>query len=493
MATVNVEISKKVFNAVYLPLLDCDSRYLVLYGGAGSGKSYFIAERYIKRILENQMCNVLVTRAVGNTNRNSTYALFKQVISRWGIAQYFRCNESDLKIMCTLNGNSIIFKGLDDTEKLKSITFAKGELTDVWVEEATETDEGAITQLDIRMRGGKTKKQMTISFNPIDINHWLKKRFFDKKEDSITFLHTTYKDNSFLQDDDKALLESFKDTDPYYYTVYCLGQWGVYGKTIFNAQSVSDRIATAPKPIKAGYFTYTDTKTSLANIKWISADDGYIKIYADPKEGAPYVLGGDTAGDGSDSFTGQVLDNITGQQVAVFKNQFDEDLYAKQIYCLGLHYNNALVGIESNFSSYPIKELERLGYTHQYVREREDTYTHGIVKAFGFKTTQTTRPVILAALVQVVRDDIALINDVDTLTEMQTFVRNEKGRPEAQSGAHDDLIMGLAIAHYIRPQQSMTVVSKQFTSKYTPELLDDWNNAGDEVKAIMRQKFGEPE
>lgn len=454
---INVQIPKRAFNKVYLPYLRNDSRYLVFYGGAGSGKSFFIGERYIVKMMEQAMCNLLVVRAVGNTNRDSTYALFKQVISKWGLSKYFKYNESDLRITCLLNHNSIIFKGLDDTEKLKSITFAKGELTDIWIEEATETDEQSFKQLDVRLRGGNTKKQIVISFNPVDVNHWLKKRFFEKKDNKVTWLHTTYKDNEFLDDDYRETLESFKDTDPYYYSVYCLGQWGVYGKTIFNAQQVNERKSSAPQPIKTGYFSYDYDGLKITNIKWVEDADGYIKIFEDVKSNYPYVIGGDTAGDGSDNFTAHVLDNTTGKQIAVLKHQFDEDMYAKQMYCLGTYFNNALMGIEVNFSSYPIKELERLKYRKMYVREREDTFTHKIVKAFGFKTTSVTRPIIIADLVQIVREHIDLINDTDTLDEMLTFVRNEKGRPEAQQGSHDDLIMGLAIAHYIRTQQKTTV------------------------------------
>lgn len=127
------------------------------------------------------------------------------------------------------------------------------------------------------------------------------------------------------------------------------------------------------------------------------------------------------------------------------------------MYCLGIYYNTALEGIEANFSTFPIKELERLKYTKQFVREREDTYTGKTAKAYGFKTTSVTRPLILAQLQSIINDHTELINDKETLEEMLTFVRNEKGRPEAQEGAHDDLVMALAIAHYIRSQQSMKV------------------------------------
>ena len=108
--------------------------------------------------------------------------------------------------------------------------------------------------------------------------------------------------------------------------------------------------------------------------------------------------------------------------------------------------------IESNFSSFPNKELVRLGYTNMFVREKEDRFSSVIDKSYGFKTTSVTRPVIIAELVKIVRESVELIYDKLTLEEMLTFVRNEKGRPEAQQGAHDDLVMGLAIAYYARNQ-----------------------------------------
>ena len=107
----------------------------------------------------------------------------------------------------------------------------------------------------------------------------------------------------------------------------------------------------------------------------------------------PYVIGGDTAGEGSDSFVAQVLDNRTGVQVAQLRGKFDEDVFARQVYCLGLHYNTALIGLETNFSTYPVMELERLRYPRQYVRETIDDYTHKVRQSFGFLTNTKTRPV----------------------------------------------------------------------------------------------------
>lgn len=459
---VEIKISRKVFNEKYIPYLDNDDRYLLFYGGGSSGKSYFIVQRYIYKILTRKM-NLLVVRQTGNTNRNSTFALFKQVISKWNLSSQFKINESDLRIRCS-NGNEIIFSGLDDTEKLKSVTFESGELTDIWVEEATETLEEDINQLKVRLRGGKSKKQMVLSFNPVNINHWIKAHFIDSG--LATVCHSTYKDNKFLTEDDRRTLESFKDTDIYYYTVYCLGQWGVLGKTYFNAEKVSNRIAQVREPIKIGSFLYDYDGLKIKNIRWLSDRNGFVKIYEEPKDLHPYVIGGDTAGEGSDYFIGQVLDNTNGKQVATLRKQFDEDEYSRQMYCLGIYYNTALEGIEANFSTFPIKEIERLGYKKQFVREREDTYTGKPTKAYGFKTTGITRPLILAQLQAIVNDHIELINDKDTLEEMLTFIRNEKGRPEAQEGAHDDLVMALAIAYYCRTQQEMIIKVNQHELEY---------------------------
>ena len=145
-----------------------------------------------------------------------------------------------------------------------------------------------------------------------------------------------------------------------------------------------------------------------------------------PKNDYPYVISGDTAGEGSDYFIGQVLDNVTGKQVATLRKEFDADEYTRQMYCLAKYYNEALIGIEANFDTFPIKELERLGYKKQYVRIKEDSYTGKNIKAFGFRTDRITRPLILSELQALINDHIELINDKDTLEEMLVFIRNEK-------------------------------------------------------------------
>ena len=126
------------------------------------------------------------------------------------------------------------------------------------------------------------------------------------------------------------------------------------------------------------------------------------------------------------------------------------------MYCLGKYYKDALIAIEANFDSYPIRELQRLGYNNQYVREQLDSYTGKMEKRFGFRTTTLTRPTIISNLIQIVREHTETLNDKDTLEELLTIIRNEKGRIEAPEGGHDDQMMGLAIAHEAKSQVSFT-------------------------------------
>lgn len=226
------------------------------------------------------------------------------------------------------------------------------------------------------------------------------------------------------------------------------------GDTVFDTEKLTARLQTVKKPIKTGYFDYDYDGIKISRIRWVNDRNGYIKIYQVPNspEITKYCIGGDTAGDGSDWFTGHVLNAKTGEQAAVLKHRFDADQYTRQMYCLGKYYKNALIGIEANFDTYPIRELQRLCYNNQYVREAQDYFTGKMEKRFGFKTTVLTRPTIISRLVEIVREHVERINDEDTLKELLTIVRNEKGKIEAPEGRHDDQMMGLAIAHEIKGQ-----------------------------------------
>lgn len=232
------------------------------------------------------------------------------------------------------------------------------------------------------------------------------------------------------------------------------------GKTVFDTEKLLVQLERAKKrkPLKVGYFLYDYDGLKLTNIRWMNDRNGYIRIYQLPNTPAvtKYCIGGDTAGDGSDNFTGHVLDARTGIQVAAMSHKFNADQYAKQMYCLGMYYKWALIGIEANFDTFPIMELQRIGYPNQYVREVLDEYTNKKEKRFGFKTTQLTRPTIISRLIEIVREHTDTINDPETLEELLTIIRNEQGRIEAPEGFHDDHMMGLAIAHEARGQVLFT-------------------------------------
>lgn len=246
------------------------------------------------------------------------------------------------------------------------------------------------------------------------------------------------------------------------------------GYCYFNKEIVINRINKLQdkKPLRTGFFSYQLNGNDISDITWEDDEKGYIKLYKYVEEGHPYVEGGDTAGEGSDRFTGQVIDNSNGEQVATLKKDLDEDEYARQMYCLGMYYNEALIGIENNYSTYPTKKLKEYNYPNIYLRELEDNISEKVQDKYGFVTNKATRPIILSILKEVFRDNIWWINDIDTLREALVFIVNEKGRPEAQSGEHDDLIMGLAITYYIRTQQRFTVekIEKEENIKLPFEL-----------------------
>ncbi len=477
-------------NEKFLPLFLDKHRYLVLKGGGGSGKSIFAGQKILERVTSEPGHRWLVCRKVGRTIRESCWQqLIGQIRNDYPDSGY-SINKSDMSITFG-NGSVILFSGLDDVEKLKSIY----NITGIWIEEASEVTEADFNQLDIRLRGAtRYYKQIIITFNPISIMHWLKKRFWDRVEERATVHESTYKDNRFLDAEAIRVLEAFRDIDEYYYMVYCLGMWGITGKSVFDAKAVTERLMMQIQPVERGMFAFETDGLRITDIRFEEDRNGFIKIYKKPEKGVPYVAGAHTAGDASDKFVVQVLDNRTGEQVAVLRQNSDEDLFAKQLYCLGMYYNVALIGVEANLSTYPIMELERLNYPKQYVREKIDDYTHNVVRSFGFRTDTKTRPVIIAGLIKAVRDDITIVSDTDTLEEMLTFVRNEDFRAEAEDGAHDDCVMALAIAHYIRPQQDYLAEADPVTTvPWTESMWEDYQRASDEERRYLIAKWGHPQ
>ena len=235
-------------NDVYIPHLTNYARTQIFYGGSSSGKSVFLAQRCVHDLVQGGR-NYLVVRQVGRTVRGSVFTEIVKTINDFDLANEFSVNKSDM-LITSKSGYQIIFGGLDDVEKLKSLTPAKGVITDIWIEEATETDRATVKQLYKRQRGGdpNTPKRLTMSFNPIMQSHWIYEEYFsgislsDKqteyKSDSLSILKTWYIHNRFLTPEDVADLEN--ETDKYYYNVYTLGNWGVLGNVIFTNWTIQD-------------------------------------------------------------------------------------------------------------------------------------------------------------------------------------------------------------------------------------------------------------
>lgn len=237
------------------------------------------------------------------------------------------------------------------------------------------------------------------------------------------------------------------------------------GQSFFNTEIVNNRkieLANAKKPTR-GYYTYeyannyyTNEKTiNIETIQWVEDNEmGYVELFDEAVDTyMPYTIGADTAGDGSDSNIAQLIDN-NQNQVAKLTVLNDEDIFTEQLFCLGIVHNEALIGVETNFSTYVNNRLNHMEYPNIYVREiRPDAITKQTTSVFGFNTNRATRPIILANLKLLVKERVGCIRDLKTLDDMLVFVVNEKGRPEAMKGEHDDTVIALAIALYIQDQQ----------------------------------------
>jgi len=224
-------------NKAFREVKDCIRRFVVLYGGAGSGKSYYISQHIILDCLNNRNIKWCCIRKVARTIRESVFAEITARIQEYGFNDYFQINKSDYTITCIPTGSKIIMTGIDDPEKIKSIS----SVTKFWIEEASELSLTDFKQVNLRLRGkSEIDKQIFISFNPVHNRHWLKEYFFDNPKHNSVIIKTTYHDNAFLDDEYKAELEALKDIDEYFYSVYCLGQWGNLTGVIYSNWSVTN-------------------------------------------------------------------------------------------------------------------------------------------------------------------------------------------------------------------------------------------------------------
>lgn len=266
------------------------------------------------------------------------------------------------------------------------------------------------------------------------------------------------------------------------------------GTPFFDNRALSVQQMHAAEPGQTGWFVYDEPEEQgekPRSWRFVPAADGAVRIWKAPERGVPYVLGGDTAGEGSDCFTAHVLDNRTGEQVAELQQRQSEILYARQVYCLGLYYNAALAAIEVNFSTYPERKLEEWHYPRLYQRERFDTYANAMVKSFGWHTTSGTRPQMLAELHTVMEESPQVIKSRWTLGEMIVFVYDKNRKPQAAEGQHDDLVIAAAIAHTARTQQRCTREEPDGDRRHwTKDMWEDYERADAETRKMLEKRWG---
>ena len=223
----------------------CRSRYRVVKGGKASKKSSTTALWYIYHLMKYPESNLLVVRNVHRTHADSTYAQLRWAIRRLRVEHLWRAVREPLELIYLPTGQRILFRGMDNVEKLASTTVERGYLCWVWIEEAFEiAGEAEFVKLDLSVPRGELPKplfkQTTVTFNPWDENHWLKRRFFDRTDPNVYAITTDYRCNEFLDSTDRALYEQMREQNPQKYAVAGLGEWGHSEGLVFENWSVEE-------------------------------------------------------------------------------------------------------------------------------------------------------------------------------------------------------------------------------------------------------------
>ena len=333
----------------------------------------------------------------------------------------------------------------------------------------------------------KTKEYVSYEYEYLkSADTWLKNRLSCLKERGLTKEQLTWYARKYHSYIDKSSIRQEYPCTPEEAFISS-------GDCAFDKEKISNYLSTFNVEARRGYFKYRlvpipiyDSngkiiafQNSINDIEFCESEHGYISIVEEPRkieQGyetllAPYVIGADTAGTGNDYFTAKIIDNASGKCVATLHiKNIDEDLFAHQLFCLGKYYFDALIGVEINYSTHPIRVLQALGYQNLYAHRSP----FGKADACGFLTTAITRPLIISNLVSIMRENIHLETDRQTLMEMTTFVKRSDGRTAAIDGAHDDLVMASAIARYIAQDYTHEYkridTHKDFLSKHFSSL-----------------------
>lgn len=235
---MRLKVHKEVFNESFLPLLsDNEHDIILMLGGGASGKSYFSFQRAVIRALSDKR-KYLILRNSATDLRRSCWEDVMSALSFFRIADHVKINKTNF-IVDFPNGSQFIFMGLDDQEKIKSIP----NVTDIIIEECSEINLEKFSQCQQRLRGsGRLRNQIVMMTNPVSKANWVYKHFFEHgcKEANCRIHRSTYKDNKYVNESTVRALEAYKTTNPYFYRVYCLGEWGVLSKQVYTDWSVED-------------------------------------------------------------------------------------------------------------------------------------------------------------------------------------------------------------------------------------------------------------
>lgn len=265
---------KKAVGKKYNRFWNFKGRYRVVKGSRASKKSKTTALWYIANIMKYPTANLLVIRKTFRTLKGSCFTELKWAIKRLGVEDYWDIPKSELELTYKPTGQKIYFRGLDDPLKVTSITVDVGSLCWMWIEEAYEImNEEDFDILDESIRGQVADglfKQITLTFNPWNEHHWIKKRFFDATPDpDILALTTNYMCNEFLDEADKKVFETMKKNNPRRYKVAGLGEWGIVEGIVFeNWEEIDFKLDDIKKipGIKSAFgldFGYTNDPSAL--------------------------------------------------------------------------------------------------------------------------------------------------------------------------------------------------------------------------------------
>lgn len=227
MADIQLNLPRSLFVPKFYPLLfDYSHRWEIYMGSAGSAKSYFITQKLIIRACSERI-KILVCRRTATTIRNTCFSLFKDILAKWQLTPYVKIRETDFNIRFP-NGSEVIFMGLDEETKLLSLN----NIGAIFIEEAYEVPQNIVEQLNLRLRGRTKQQQIIMAFNPISKKHWLYEFCEVKPPQNFLFIHSTYKDNPFLNEEYVSQLEELYKRNPQKAKVFCDGQWGIDTDTL---------------------------------------------------------------------------------------------------------------------------------------------------------------------------------------------------------------------------------------------------------------------